>query len=201
MVGETFAAVLIDQFERVRDGDPFWSQNSGLPQAEIDALWSTTLSDVIERNTDIGVLQDYAFFAYNRIGGDEGANRLTGSDGRDLLIGLGGKDRLDGGAGDDQIVGGTGADRLVGGAGNDILEGGEERDVFLIGAGDGDDVIKDFSARDVVQLSGVGTKRFRDLDFSETDKGVVLTLADGGTVTFEGLSEDDLDRGNFLLFS
>ena len=31
MVGETFAAVLVDQFERLRDGDPFWSQNSDLP--------------------------------------------------------------------------------------------------------------------------------------------------------------------------
>jgi len=199
MVGETFAAVLIDQFERLRDGDPFWSQNSGLPEAELDALWSTRLSDVIERNTDIGTMQDNAFLAYDRIGGDEGANRLAGSDGRDLLVGLGGKDRLDGAAGDDQLAGGAGADKLNGGGGNDILEGGEGRDVFVINAGNGDDVIADFSPKDVVHLSGVGARRFRDLDFSETDQGVVLTLADGGTVTFAGLSEDDLDRDNFLL--
>jgi peroxidase len=199
MVGETFAAVLIDQFERLRDGDPFWSQNSDLPPDELQALWSTTLSDVIERNTDIDVMQDNAFLAYDRIGGDERANSLTGADGRDLLIGLGGKDRLNGGAGDDQLVGGNGADKLIGGSGNDILEGGEGRDVFMINAGGGDDVITDFSSKDVVHLSGVGARRFRDLDFSETDNGVVLTLADGGTVTFEGLDEDDLDRDNFLL--
>jgi peroxidase len=199
MVGETFAAVLIDQFERLRDGDPFWSQNSDLPPEELAALWSTTLSDIIERNTDIDTMQDNAFLAYDRIGGGEAADRLTGRDGRDLMIGLGGKDRLDGGAGDDQLVGGSGADKLVGGLGNDILEGGEGRDVFVIGAGNGDDIIKDFSPQDVVQLSGAGTTRFRNLDFQSTDNGVVLTLADGGTVTFEGISEDDLDRDNFLL--
>jgi Ca2+-binding RTX toxin-like protein len=199
MVGELAATVLIDQFERLRDGDPFWSQNSDLPQAELDALWSTQLSDVIERNTDIGTMQDNAFLAYDRIGGDARANSLTGGDGRDLLMGLGGKDRLDGGAGDDQLVGGSGKDRLTGGSGNDILEGGADRDVFVIRAGNGHDVISDFTEWDVVQLSGAGAKRFRDLDFQETDAGVVLTLADGGTVTFLGLSEDDLDRSGFLL--
>jgi Ca2+-binding RTX toxin-like protein len=198
-VGELFATVLIDQFERVRDGDPFWSQNSDLPQAELDALWSTRLSDVIEHNTDIGTMQDNAFLAYDRIGGGERADRLAGSDGRDLLMGLGGKDRLDGGAGDDQLVGGAGRDKLTGGSGNDILEGGGDRDVFVISAGNGHDVISDFTEWDVVQLSEAGARRLRDLDFQETDDGVVLTLADGGTVTFVGLSEDDLDRNNFLL--
>ncbi len=200
MTGELISTVLIDQFERLRDGDPFWSQNSGLPQEEIDALWSTTLSDVIERNTDTGPIQDNAFLAYDRIGGNARANSLVGDDGRDLLIGLEGRDRLEGGSGDDQLVGGADRDRLVGGAGNDILEGGDGRDVFVVRRGDGDDVITDFSSRDVVDLGGAaGTRRFRDLDFTETDRGVVLTLADGGTLTFEGLSLEDLDRDNFLL--
>jgi hypothetical protein len=199
MVGELAATVLIDQFERLRDGDPFWSQNSDLPQAELDALWSTRLSDVIERNTDIGAMQDDAFLAYDRIGGDARANNMTGGDARDLLIGLGGNDRLNGAAGDDQLIGGEGRDRLVGGAGDDILEGGGDRDTFVIGAGNGHDVILDFTSRDVVQLSGAGARRFRDLDFQETSEGVVLTMADGGTVTFAGLTEDDLDRDNFLL--
>ncbi len=83
--------MLIDQFERLRDGDPFWSQNSDLPPEELEALWSTKLSDLIERNTDIDPMQDNAFLAYDRIGGGEAADRLTGADGRDLMIGLGGK--------------------------------------------------------------------------------------------------------------
>jgi len=201
MVGELFATVLIDQFERLRDGDPFWSQNSDLPQAELDALWSTTLSDVIERNTDVGPMQDNAFLAYDRVGGDDRANNLTGDEGRDLLIGLGGHDRLEGGAGDDQLVGGGGRDRVVGGAGDDLLEGGEGRDTFVIRSGNGHDVISDFSRNDVVDLSraAAGTGRFRNLDLRETDDGVVLALADGGTVTFAGLSLEDLDRDDFIL--
>jgi hypothetical protein len=200
MVGELVATVLVDQFERLRDGDPFWSQNSDLPQGELDALWSTTLSDVIERNTGVDTIQDHAFLAYDRNSGDERRNTLTGGDDRDLLIGLGGKDQMDGGNGDDQLVGGRGKDTLTGGAGNDILEGGHGRDVFVIGEGNGNDVIKDFSRRDVVDLgNAAGTTRFRALDLREADNGVVLRLADGGTVTFEGLSLEDLDRDNFLL--
>jgi peroxidase len=201
MVGELFATVLIDQFERLRDGDPFWSQNSDLPQEELDALWSTTLSDVIERNTDVGPMQDSAFLAYDRAGGDERANNLSGDEGRDLLIGLGGHDRLQGGAGDDQLVGGSGRDRLVGGVGDDVLEGGDGRDVFVVRRGSGHDVISDFSRNDVLDVSraAAGGGRFRNLDLRETDDGVVLTLADGGTVTFEGLTLEDLDRNDFIL--
>ena len=88
MTGELISTVLIDQFQRLRDGDPFWSQNSDLPQREIDALWSTTLSDVIQRNSDIGSIQDNVFLAYDRVGGDEANNALTGGDGRQLMVGL-----------------------------------------------------------------------------------------------------------------
>ncbi len=61
MVGETLRTILVDQFERVRDGDRFWYQNyfSGPLLAELEA---TRLSDVIRRNTEIGdELQDNVF--------------------------------------------------------------------------------------------------------------------------------------------
>ena len=61
-MGELFQSIIVDQFERIRDGDRFWYQNimSGRELREIE---NTTLADVIERNTDIEGLQDNIFFA------------------------------------------------------------------------------------------------------------------------------------------
>lgn len=61
-MGETFSMIIIDQFERLRDGDRFWYENvfSGEALKEIDG---TTLADVIERNSDISGLQENVFFA------------------------------------------------------------------------------------------------------------------------------------------
>ncbi|MCA9014014.1 MAG: peroxidase family protein [Planctomycetaceae bacterium] len=61
-MGETFTAIIVDQFERLRDGDRFWYENvfSGEALKEIDG---TTLADVIERNSDVSGLQENVFFA------------------------------------------------------------------------------------------------------------------------------------------
>lgn len=50
-VGELAQAVMVDQFQRIRDGDRLWYENvfSGRELRRID---STTLADVIGRNTD-----------------------------------------------------------------------------------------------------------------------------------------------------
>ncbi|GMG83907.1 hypothetical protein LNKW23_31210 [Paralimibaculum aggregatum] len=145
MLGETFSLVIIDQFTRIRDGDAYWSEAGQFSDRELDALWDTTLADVIEANTDIGSVQDNVFLAYTRLGGDEADNLLVGSTGRDLILGEGGDDTLEGSAGDDQLEGGDGADRLDGGAGDDLLYGGAGADVFVFVEG-GDDVIADFEA-------------------------------------------------------
>jgi peroxidase len=61
-VGETFQTIIADQFERIRDGDRFWYQNlyRGERLAELE---STTLANVIQRNTGISGLQENVFFA------------------------------------------------------------------------------------------------------------------------------------------
>jgi hypothetical protein len=51
-VGETFYAIIKEQFEALRDGDRFWYQ-SDLTDAELADVLQTQLSDVIRRNTDI----------------------------------------------------------------------------------------------------------------------------------------------------
>ena len=52
-VGEVAFLVIKEQFEALRDGDRYWYENSLAPD-EIAAVKSTTLADVIRRNTTIG---------------------------------------------------------------------------------------------------------------------------------------------------
>jgi hypothetical protein len=62
-IGRTHAAVITDQFLRLRDGDRFWYQNNQFPPDVVAALESTTLSGILRRTTDIAYLQRNVFFA------------------------------------------------------------------------------------------------------------------------------------------
>jgi hypothetical protein len=60
-VGPTFQAILVNQFERTRDGDRLWFENvfSG---SELHALEHVTLADIIRRNTSLTNIQDNVFY-------------------------------------------------------------------------------------------------------------------------------------------
>ncbi len=60
-VGATFQRILVDQFERLRDGDRFWYART-FYGPQLAALECTKLSDVIRRNTSITKIQDNVFF-------------------------------------------------------------------------------------------------------------------------------------------
>ena len=60
-MGETFTAILVDQFVRLRAGDRFWYQYS-LPNRLVQQIENTTLADIIRRNTGITKLQENVFF-------------------------------------------------------------------------------------------------------------------------------------------
>ena len=60
-MGETFTAILVDQFVRLREGDRFWYQYS-LPNRLVQQIENTTLADIIRRNTGITKLQENVFF-------------------------------------------------------------------------------------------------------------------------------------------
>jgi Ca2+-binding RTX toxin-like protein len=88
-------------------------------------------------------------------------NHLLGMRDNDALNGKGGADTLEGGAGDDTLDGGEGSDTLAGGGGRDRLTGGSGSDRFIwTSAGEslptltGRDLITDWSAGDLIDLSG-----------------------------------------------
>ncbi|MFT7631392.1 MAG: peroxidase [Mariniblastus sp.] len=60
-MGELFSTVIVDQFERIRDGDRLWYEEvfSG---RQLDAINRTSLTDIIERNTELDDLQANVFF-------------------------------------------------------------------------------------------------------------------------------------------
>ncbi len=64
-IGETLQAIISDKFRRLRDGDRFWFENDAYFVANADLLAevrSTTLADIIRRNTSVGdERSDYAF--------------------------------------------------------------------------------------------------------------------------------------------
>jgi Ca2+-binding RTX toxin-like protein len=82
--------------------------------------------------------------------GDVLANieRITGSNLADLLFGDGGANILNGLAGDDVLNGRGGADVLTGGPGND-------RFVFVSATDANGDIITDWGAGDILDLSGI----------------------------------------------
>lgn len=147
LLGELFSSIIVDQFTRVRNGDPYWSEVAGtFSTAELDELWGTTLSDVILANTDIEGLQADAFLAVERTAGTDGKDDIEGTRENDLILGLAGNDDLEGKAGDDDLFGGAGRDdldgdggndNLFGGAGNDDLRGGRGND--MLDGGEGND--------------------------------------------------------------
>ncbi|MGH8046720.1 MAG: peroxidase family protein, partial [Chthoniobacterales bacterium] len=60
-VGTTFQRIIADQFERTRDGDRNWYQNT-FSGRQLAAIEATRLSDIIRRNTTITKIQDNVFF-------------------------------------------------------------------------------------------------------------------------------------------
>ncbi|GAB5387521.1 MAG: hypothetical protein Alpg2KO_04890 [Alphaproteobacteria bacterium] len=152
MVGELFQVILVDQFTRLRDGDSQWSQEV-LEGRALDKLWKTTLSDVIERNSDVDEIQKNIMYAYDRQGGDEQDNTLEGTDARDLLLGQDGDDTLLGREGDDELQGGNGNDLLIGHEGDDLLLGGRGRD--KLSGKDGDDTLVGGKGKDSLD-GGIG---------------------------------------------
>jgi predicted outer membrane repeat protein len=159
----------------------------------------------------------------DRVGLLSGMNTVSGGDGDDLIVGGFNSDDLSGDAGADVILGDVstrlfGSDRINGGTGDDMLEGRGGADTFVFVVGDGNDTIgalnidyaapgstvatgTDFvSGVDLIELSGFGLADADAALAKVTDVGGVATFSDQGTtITFTGLTADDLSADDFIL--
>jgi peroxidase len=108
MVGETFRTIIADQFEALRDGDRLWFENQGFDPKTLNMIENTSLSDIIERNTDTQNLQSDAFVFYDRHSGTAAGIAAEDPNAPQLVIGSPGADTLLGGPQNDVLVAATG---------------------------------------------------------------------------------------------
>lgn len=126
-----------------------------------------------------------------RIEGGGGNDFIIGSADNNAIDGGAGHDTLFGGAGNDILGGGEGNDVLRGGAGSDILTGGRGSDIFVFGRGDGDNLVTDFSGRDILRVEG-----FILAEVSAVGNGPNSVIAAGASddrvsITLQGYSVTD----------
>jgi Animal haem peroxidase len=146
MVGETFATIIGDQFEALRDGDRYWFENQGFDPQTLKMIEGTSLADIMVRNTDIDHIQSDAFVFYDRHSGTAAGIAGEEPDAPRLVIGSPGKDTL---------LGGPQGDVLVAAAGGlQTMSGFEGADQFVLTPGS-NAVITDFTPGiDSLQFEG-----------------------------------------------
>ncbi|MEG4837647.1 calcium-binding protein, partial [Microcoleus sp. B9-D4] len=120
--------------------------------------------------------------------------------GADILGGCAGNDTLFGGADNDTLTGGKGNDLLDGGMGNDSLIGGSGNDIFALKAGEGFDIIADFTlGQDLIGLSG--GLSFSQLEITQNTQGTIIkNLLTGEQLgVMVGVSANAITSANFML--
>ena len=130
------------------------------------------------------------------------APAISGGSGADTLVG-----DIHAGIVDDTIHAYGGNDTLEGLKGNDTLKGGSGADTFIYRTGpSGHDMILDFDplSGDVVRITKAiaGQKNFSGLYRMIKDDGAgdaVLKLADGGSITFDGVKKAQLAYDDFFI--
>lgn len=185
VVGQTFQAIIGNQFEALRDGDRFFWQNQAFDEPTRKIIAGITLGDIVERTTGTPVEQQNVFLTAERHASELSTANAADDDpaAAQLVVGNNLPDAIiAGGAGDDTLVSGSGVHQsLTGGGGADTF-------VFLH-YGDGD-VVTDFNpADDRLQFqSSMATA-----PLTTDDPAMKVTLADlnGSTlVTYNGHAID-----------
>src|SRR6476661_3265228 len=125
-IGSTFGKIIGDQFTALRDGDRYYFENQNFDEQTLSEIKGTTLSDLIQRDTDTTAMQSDAFVATERHSGTLGGVDPTGEKAAagmaQLVVGSPGRDTLTGGDLDDTLVAAAGRMTMTGGAGADTFE-------------------------------------------------------------------------------
>ena len=125
LIGPTFGRIIGDQFTALRDGDRYYFENQKFDRETMREIESTTLSDLILRDTDTTAMQADAFVATERhsgtLGGVDPAGEEAAEGMAQLVIGSAGKDTLTGGELDDTLVAARGRMTMTGGDGADTF--------------------------------------------------------------------------------
>jgi peroxidase len=131
IIGPTFGKIIGDQFAALRDGDRYYFENQNFDKATLKEIKSTTLSDLILRDTDTTAMQSDAFVATERHSGTLGGVDPTGEAAADGMAQL-----VVGSAGNDTLTGGDLDDTLVAARGHMTMTGGDGADTFVINLDD-----------------------------------------------------------------
>jgi hypothetical protein len=132
--------------------------------------------------------------------GGEGNDFISGNEQADILGGCEGNDTLYGGEDNDTLTGCQGDDILYGDRGNDSLTGGSGNDIFVLKAGQGFDLIADFTVgQDLIGLSS--GLSFGELEITQNTQGTIIKniLTGEELGVMMGVSANAITSANFLL--
>jgi peroxidase len=189
-VGQTFQAIIADQFNRLRDGDQFWWQNEGFDHQTSRMISQTTLADIIERNSDTAAMQRNVFFLQERHTSGVAAADPTAPQ---LVMGAD--------ANGAWIKGGPQSDTMVAGdAVHQILTGGGGADVFQFnGGGHIGDMITDWDSKDVIQFQLSGSSIIHAVIDLISVRGGTQVQFLGNSIYLPDVDPSSLTVRNFLL--
>jgi Animal haem peroxidase len=181
MLGQTFGTIIGDQFEALRDGDRFYFEKA-LDAKTVAMVQHTSLSDIIERDTDTGVMQADAFITTERHTSSVAAEN---PDAPQLIIGD--TEKIKGGTADDTIV--------VNNAKN--VFGGGGHDTFVFEAGQSSKTtVQDFHHGDTIEIDGA-PKGLNFHDVHVESKGD-NTIVDVGEIHIKLVGVDHVSAHDFL---